>query len=158
MAGLGASRRRMAGHGRSNVRLTWARTSGTSCAGFDCRAPGCEPVRAATLGELWNEATNGIVNRLPDSRNMMDSKGRWPLARSGVRNARKVFWMRETTTEGRFAKKFRARRGGVGRDLSAGQSSSGSIKVMAGCGSSMSSAPQVAMSLTSRAARLSLRT
>jgi len=27
------------------------------------------------------------------------------LARSGVRNARKVFWMRETTTEGRFAEK-----------------------------------------------------
>ena len=38
------------------------------------------------------------------------------------------------------------------------QSSSGIITVMAGCGSSMSSGPQVAMSFTSRAARLSLRT
>ena len=48
-------------------------------------------------------------------------------------------------------------RGGEG-GAGGGQSSSGIIKVMAGCGSSMSSAPQVAMSLTSRAARLSLRT
>ena len=38
------------------------------------------------------------------------------------------------------------------------QSSSGIITVMAGCGASISSGPQVAMSLTSFGARLSLRT
>jgi hypothetical protein len=30
---------------------------------FDFRAPGCESVRAATLGELWNELAIGIVSR-----------------------------------------------------------------------------------------------
>lgn len=44
------------------------------------------------------------------------------------------------------------------RDSDGGQSSPGNITVMAGCGSSISSGPQVAMSLMSLAARLSLRT
>ena len=46
---------------------------------FAFRAPGCEFVRVAIKGELWNEATNGIVSRVPGARNMMDSKGlaRW---------------------------------------------------------------------------------
>jgi hypothetical protein len=44
--------------------------------GFEFRAPGCEFVRAAIKGELWNESTNGIASRLPGARNMMDSKGR----------------------------------------------------------------------------------
>jgi hypothetical protein len=59
--------------------------------------------------------------------------------------------MRETTIPGRFDEKFYARRNGVGRNVSAGQSSSGIITVMAGCGSSMSSAPQVAINFTSLA-------
>ena len=45
---------------------------------------------------------------------MMESKGlaRW---RGLVRVTPETFWMRETTTEGRFAEIFRTRRGGVGR-------------------------------------------
>ena len=80
---------------------------------FAFRAPGCEFVRVAIKGELWNEATNGIVSRVPGARNMMDSKGlaRW---RGLVRVTPENCWMRETTTEGRFAEFFRTRRGGVG--------------------------------------------
>ena len=68
---------------RMSCATWWRRNRGRSrnesCAGFDISAPGCESVRAATLGELWNEATNGIASRLPGARNMMDSKGlaRW---------------------------------------------------------------------------------
>ena len=62
-------------------------------------------MRAATLGELWNEATNGIASRLPGARNMMDSKGlaRW---RGLVCVTPENCWMRETTTEGRVAEFF----------------------------------------------------
>ena len=74
--------------------------------------------------------------------------------------------MRETTTEGRFAEIFLRRT--LAPPLACSrfnlwaqegiQSSSGIITVMAGCGSSMSSGPQVAINLIRRERWLSLRT
>ena len=113
-----------------------------ACPGSSCERP---------LGELWNE--HGIR---PFPRATVESRGRRPLARSGARSTRKSGRAKRPPkgVSPKILRPARWRRAHV----SAGQSSSGIITVMAGCGSSMSSAPQVAMSLTSRAARLSLRT
>ena len=147
---------------RMRCGMWWRRSRGQSrnesCGGFDGRAPGCESVRAATLGELWNEATNGIASRLPGARNMMDSKGLARWRGLVCVTPEKFSGCAKRPPKGVSPKFFAPGAVASGACWSAGQSSSGIIKVMAGCGSSMSSAPQVAMSLTSRAARLSLRT
>ena len=67
------------------------RSRNASCAGFELHAPGCEFVRAAIKGELWNEFAIGIVSRFPARETWAGFQRACPLARSGARNTRKSY-------------------------------------------------------------------
>ena len=85
--------------------------------------------------------------------------GSWPVLRDGENNLDSkgpALWRGSGLA--RSPEKMPAFRQVRGRWVGCNQSSVGSMMVMAGCGSSMSSAPQVAINLMSLAARLSLRT
>ncbi len=86
----------------------------------------------------------------------MESMRACPLARvwAGVRPGARVWGPRKSQTTKKRLNCCQSSRMGV----SDGQSSPNIITVMAGCGSSMSRGPQTAVNLTSRGARLSLRT
>jgi hypothetical protein len=79
-----------------------------------------------------------------------------PLARAwaGVKSSAGVWGRRQSPTTKKRLNRCQSSRVSV----SDGQFSSGIITVMAGCGSSTSSAPQVAINFTSRGRRLSLQT